>query len=162
MRRASRIPVAATALGLSLIPMAVLDASAQKRPPPIPDAAVRKMIELGLKNIDRAVCDGFNQCTPATPEEFETPPITIDHARAALLAGARTAFAAWCGLDATRRSILPLQRELRRSKQFNGRQLALMAVIHGIQQSIVAGQLKAKGECDAATRSNLDAQLPKS
>ena len=32
---------------------------------------VRKMIELGLKNIHRALCDGFNQCAPATPAEFE-------------------------------------------------------------------------------------------
>ena len=51
---------------------------------------------------------------------------------------------------------------LRRSKRYNERQLALMAVIHGIQQSITGEQLKAKGECDAATRSRIDAQLPKS
>ena len=52
--------------------------------------------------------------------------------------------------------------QLRRSKQYNERQLALIAIIHGIQQSITAEQLKAKGTCDAATRSRLDAQLPKS
>ena len=44
---------------------------------------------------------------------------------------------------------------------FNSRQVALMAVIHGIQQSIVSEQLKTKGACDAATRSKIDAQLPK-
>ncbi len=53
-------------------------------------------------------------------------------------------------------------RELRQSKQYNERQVALIAVIHGIQQSITAEQLKAKGTCDAATRSKIDAQLPKS
>ena len=37
-----------------------------------------------------------------------------------------------------------------------------MAVIHGIQQSAVAEQLKAQGGCDEATRARLDAQLPKS
>jgi len=36
-----------------------------------------------------------------------------------------------------------------------------MAVIHGIQQSMVAEQLNARGTCDEATRSKLDAQLPK-
>jgi hypothetical protein len=40
--------------------------------------------------------------------------------------------------------------------------VALIAVIHGIQQSITADQLKAQGECDDATRSRIDAQLPKS
>ena len=57
--------------------------------------------------------------------------------------------------------MLPLLTQLRRSKRFNERQLALMAVIHGIQQGVLVEQLKAKGECDAATRSKLDAQLPK-
>ena len=68
----------------------------------------------------------------------------------------------WCGFDPDSRSVLPLLRELRQSKQYNERQVALIAVIHGIQQSIVAEQLKAKGTCDAATRSMIDAQLPKS
>jgi hypothetical protein len=50
---------------------------------------------------------------------------------------------------------------LRQSKLYNARQLALIAIIHGIQQSITAEQLQAKGTCDKATRSKLDAQLPK-
>jgi len=137
-------------------------AAAQPSPPAIPDAVVRKMIELGLKNIHRALCDGFNQCTPATPVEFEKPPIAIEHARVAVATGARSAFARWCGFDADRRSVIPLMRQLRQGRQFNERQVALMAVIHGIQQSITAEQLKATGTCDEATRSKIDGQLPKS
>lgn len=136
-------------------------ASAQSKPPLIPEPVVRKMIEVGLKNIHRALCDGFNQCSPATPEEFETPPLTLDQARAAIVTGGRSAFVRWCGLDADRRSVLPFMQQLRRSKLYDQRQLALMAVIHGIQQSITTAQLKTKGECDAATRSKLDAQMPK-
>jgi hypothetical protein len=160
MRRAARLPIAASALGLGLL--AAFGALAQSKPPAIPEAAARKMIELGLKNIHRALCDGFNQCAPATPAEFQNPPLTIDQARAAILIGGRSAFGRWCGFDADRRSVLPFLRQLRQSKLYNERQLALMAVIHGIQQSITGEQLKARGECDAATRSRLDAQLPKS
>ena len=119
------------------------------------------MLELGLQNIQRALCDGFNQCTPATPDELENPPITLDQARVAMVGGARSAFVGWCGFDVDRRSFLPLMRQLRQSKMFHERHLALMAVIHGIQQSITTEQLKARGACDENTRKQLDAQLPK-
>jgi len=159
MQQATRLPTALVLLGLAS--MITSSALAQQPPPPIPDAIVRKMIDLGLKNIDKAVCDGFNACPAATEAEFKDPPISIDQARTALIVGGRSAIAHWCGLDAERRSVLPLLTQLRRSKRFNERQLALMAVIHGIQQGVLVEQLKAKGECDAATRSKLDAQLPK-
>lgn len=149
--------VAALGLGLTL----ALGTSAQPGPPSIPDDVVRKMLELGLQNIQRALCDGFNQCAPATPAEFENPPLSVDQARAAIFVGGRSAFVGWCGFDADRRSVLPFMQQLRRSKLYNERQLALIAIIHGVQQSIVAEQLKAKGTCDEATRSKLDAQLPK-
>jgi len=92
---------------------------------------------------------------------LENPPITLDHARAALLAGTRTALAHWCGLDADRRNVAPMLRHLRKVLRFDNRQVALMAVIHSIQQSALADQLKARGACDEATRRTLDAQLPK-
>ncbi len=136
-------------------------AEAQPAPPEIPEAVVRKMIELGLNNIHRAVCDGFNACAAATEAELKDPPISVNQARLVIIVGGRSAFAQWCDLDAEKRSILPLLQSLRRSKRFNERQLALMAVIHGIQQSLVSDQLKAKGACDETTRKRLDGQLPK-
>ena len=158
-RRGTGVALAASIAGLGL--GVAFDVTAQSRPPHIPDEAVRRMIVLGLENIHRAVCDGFNTCAPTSPSELESPPITLDQARAALLAGTRTALASWCGLDADRRSVLPMRRYLRKVLRFNNRQVALVAVIHGIQQNAIAGQLKAKGACDAATRGKLDAQLPK-
>jgi hypothetical protein len=139
-----------------------LGTSAQPNPTSIPESVVRKMLELGLQNIQRALCDGFNQCAPATPAELENPPLSVDQARAAIFVGGRSAFVRWCGFDADRRSVLPFMQQLRQSKLYNERQLALIAIIHGIQQSITEEQLKAKGTCDEATRSKLDAQLPKS
>ena len=135
MQQATRLPTALVLLGLAS--MITSSALAQQPPPPIPDAIVRKMIDLGLKNIDKAVCDGFNACPAATEAEFKDPPISIDQARTALIVGGRSAIAHWCGLDAERRSVLPLLTQLRRSKRFNERQLALMAVIHGIQQGVL-------------------------
>ena len=160
MQPSRKAALAASIVGLCLV--AAFEASAQPAQAAIPDQAVKVMLDLGLKNIHRAVCDGFNNCEPTTPEELEVPPITIDQARVALLTGARTALAHWCGLDGNRRSVLPMQRHLRKVLRFNNRQVALMAVLHGIQQGTTAEQLKAKGACDAATRAQLDSQLPKS
>jgi hypothetical protein len=159
MRGTGRIALTAVTAGMALA--AALQASAQQVPPSIPDDVVRRALEFGLQNIHRAVCDGFNTCAPTTPDELENPPITLEHARSALLAGTRTALAQWCGLDGNRRSVLPMTRQLRKLR-FDNRQVALMAVIHGFQQGVTAEQLKASGTCDAATRSKLDAQLPKS
>jgi hypothetical protein len=152
--------VLTTAFGLWLACMS--GASSQPNPASIPEPVVRKMLELGLKNIHRALCDGFNQCTPATPAEFERPPVSVEQVRAAILVGSRSAVVRWCGFDADRSSVLPFMRRLRQSKAYNERQLALISVIHSIQQSITSEQLKAKGECDATTRSALESQLPKS
>jgi hypothetical protein len=159
MQRAARSGIFAAVVALAWLLSA--GAYGQQGPPRIPDEAVRKVLDLALRNIQRALCDGFNQCTPATPDELENPPITLDQARVAIVTGARSAFAGWCGFDADRRSFVPLMRQLRQSKMFHERQLALMAVIHGIQQTITGEQLKAQGECDENSRKQLDAQLPK-
>jgi len=155
----ARLLIGSLMLGLGLI--VAIEATSQPNPPGIPDEVVRKMLQLALQNIDRAMCESLNPCAPATPAEFENPPIMLDHARAAVLAGTRTALARWCGLDADRRNLLPMTRHLRKVLRFNERQIALMALIHSIQQGVVAEQLKTRGECDEATRSKLDAQLPK-
>jgi hypothetical protein len=157
MRRTWQL-ASATALSLLLL---VTDSPAQPSPPEIPDAVVRRMIELGLQNIQRGLCGGLDGCAPATPEEFELPPVTIGQARIAVLVGAQSALARWCGLDAERRSVAPMLRQIRQKMKFNERQVALMAVIHGIQQSLVSEELKARGECNEAMRRQLDAQLPK-
>lgn len=162
MQRASRLGLLSGIVVLCLGPLVAVPASAQPGPNAIPEQVVQKLIELGLRNIHRAICDGFNQCTPATEDEIKNPPISVDQARVAIFVGTRSAFAGWCGFNADKRSVLPLLRQLRQGKQFNERQLALMAVIHGIQQNITAEQLKAKGgACDEEMRKRLDTQLPK-
>jgi hypothetical protein len=140
---------------------AAAPALAQRGPPEVPDEAVRQMLELGLRNIHRGLCGGLNGCPPATPEEFELPPLTLTQARVAILAGTQSAVATWCGLDANARSINPMMRLVRQKMKLTERQVALMAVIHAIQQDLVGQHLKTRGQCDTATRDRLDAELPK-
>jgi len=152
------VPAAAISI-LALLTAAKV--AAQPGPPEIPDAVVQGMIQLGLQNIQRGLCGGLSGCAPATPEEYQLPPITLGQARIAILAGTQSAVARWCGLDADRRSIAPTMRLVRQKFKLDERQTALIAIIHGIQQSLVSEQLKSRGECSAATRQKLDAELPK-
>ncbi|HEX6000218.1 MAG TPA: hypothetical protein VFZ16_12635 [Hyphomicrobiaceae bacterium] len=146
-------------LGAGLGPRAAAQ-STQAPGSPLSDAAVQKILIVALKNIQQAACDGFNLCQPATPRELQYPPVSLDQARAAIITGTRTALANWCGLDGDRRSVRPLMDHLRKAR-LNSRQMALIAVVHSIQQGITTDQLKARGSCDEATRRKLDAQLPK-
>jgi hypothetical protein len=160
MRRRLVLAAAVALLGAG----AAAPSAAQPAPPggpEVPDAAVRRMLELGLRNIQRGLCGGLDGCPPATPEEFELPPITLAQARIAMLTGTQSAVARWCGLDANARSINPMMRLVRQKMKLTERQVALMAVIHGIQQDLVGQHLKTRGECDTATRDKLDAELPK-
>ena len=103
--------VVAAVSALALV--AEAEVSAQPGPPEIPDEVVRRMLVLGLQNIQRGLCGGLNGCAPATPQEFQLPPITLGMARVAMLAGTQSAVARWCGLDADRRSIAPTMRLVR-------------------------------------------------
>jgi hypothetical protein len=147
-------------LALSLALMLASGALAQPAPS-LTDEAVQQLLQLALKNMPRAMCGNLKPCAPVTAEEFENPPISIEHARAIMLTGTRTALASWCGLDWQRRSFLPMMRHYRHELRFSERQMALVGLLHGIQQGMLEGQFKAKGACDAVTRDNLDAQLQK-
>jgi hypothetical protein len=153
--------VALLGVGTAAPSLAQRGPSGQSGPPEVPDAAVRQMLELGLRNIQRGLCGGLDGCPAATPEEFELPPITLAQARIAMLTGTQSAVARWCGLDANTRSINPMMRLVRQKMKLTERQVALIAVIHGIQQDLVGQHLRTRGECDTATRDKLDAELPK-
>jgi hypothetical protein len=159
MQRAAHLRMAGLVVGLVLT--GANQPLAQPTPPGLPDEAVRKVLDLALQNIQRALCGDRRPCPPATPEEFANPPIAMEHARAIVLTGTRTALADWCGLDWQQRSFLPMMRHYRHVLRFNERQMSLVALVHGIQQGTLEGQLKAKGACDAATRDKIEEQLSK-
>src|SRR5262245_44355298 len=112
--------ITAVVIALLGLGLASFDADGQAPPAPISDEALKWVVRLALQSIDRAVCDGFNPCAKVTPEELERPPISLDQARSALIAGTRTALAHWCGLDGSRRSVLPMTERLRKMG-FNNR-----------------------------------------
>ena len=120
---------------------------------------VKAAIELALRNIHKAKCGHNEPCAPATKEEMAKPPILVSDASAAIKAGISSALLQWCGLDWTQRSFVPLMTNYRDILLMNDRQLALIGVIHGMQQGLTLGGVASK-PCSTDMRRKIDARVP--
>jgi hypothetical protein len=123
------------------------------------DAAVRKVLMLALDNIHRGRCEGAQPCAPATAEEKANPPITIDEARLIIRRGALSAAAEHCGLDWRATNFAPMMAYWRSTMSKNERQMALIALVHGIMQGISKQTVTERGPCTDQDRRNLDSSL---
>src|SRR5687767_4482693 len=116
---------------------AIQHAQAQGASQLLTDDKVREALQTALKNIDRARCDGLQPCAPATPAELRSPPISLDHARAAMRAGLASGGMEWCRLDWQQRSFRPMMDHYRKAIGLNERQMALMGLLHGMHQGMM-------------------------
>jgi hypothetical protein len=127
--------------------------------PPLDDAAVRKVLMLALDNFHRGRCEGSQPCTPATAEEKAHPPISIAEARLIIRRGALSAAAEHCGLDWPATNFEPMMAYWRSTMRKNERQMALIALVHGIMQGISKQTVAERGPCTDQDRRNLHSSL---
>jgi hypothetical protein len=139
--------------------LAVAPHAFAQAPQPNRDEAVRKMLNLALDNIQRALCEDRKPCAPATPAERANPPLTIDEARLVVDRGVLSAAGEHCGLDWQKLNFLPLMSYWRNSKQSSERKMALITLLHGIMQGVAKPKAQAVGPCTDAMRRNLEARL---
>lgn len=126
----------------------------------ISDDMANGAIRMALENVHKAMCGDDGNCPAATAEELAEPPITSDDARAAMLFGIRSAVTQWCGLDYLR-SYRPMMRHARAAKNFDNRQMALMALIHGAVMERQRMKFEDSGKsCNWTLKLKLDRQLP--
>jgi hypothetical protein len=126
---------------------------------PSKDDAVRKMLNLALDNIQRALCENGRPCAPATPEERINPPLTIEEARLVFERGILSAAGEHCGLDWQKLNFQPLMSYWRNSRRASERQIALVTLLHGIMQGFAKSDARAIGPCTDAMRRNLEVRL---
>ena len=100
------------------------------------EADAQRVLTLALKNIHKALCGHQKMCAPTTDNELAHPPVSMDDARRAMTVGLFSGVAETCGLDWENNFFKPLMAHFRHTAQFNPRQLALIATVHGIQQSV--------------------------
>jgi hypothetical protein len=134
--------------------LAAQQAGAQTPNPLLTDDKVREALHAALKNIGQARCETFQPCAPATPDELRTPPISLEQARSAIRAGLASGGMEWCKLDWQQRSFRPMMEHFRRTAGLNERQMALMALLHGMHQGMVMHRL-GKQECTPEMRVKL-------
>ncbi len=124
-----------------------------------PEDAIRRMLVSALDNIQRAQCGG-QPCAPATPAEKANPPLTIAEARLIISRAALSAVGEHCGLDWRQQNFLPMMAYWRARHKKTERQLALVAILHGIMQGQVQQWFATKPACTERDRRDVAARLP--
>jgi hypothetical protein len=138
--------------------VAAAHAQAPSSNPLLSDENVQRVLMLALDNIQRALC-GDQFCAPTTEAEKRNPPITMAEARAALHRGILSAVAMHCDMDWTRRNFQPMMAHWRHTMKKNPRQLATIAMVHGIMQGMAAPESNAQKKCTDQVRRNLEQTL---
>ena len=130
---------------------------AQSKPP---EQIAREMLVLALDNIQRARCEGTQLCAPATAAEKANPPLTVEEAQRIIRRATLSAVAERCGLDWQRLNFLPMMAYWRTTQKKPERQMALVALLHGIMQSRVEQAVASRPSCTEQERRDLESRLP--
>ncbi len=124
------------------------------------DESVTKMLRLALDRMPDAFCGPNKKCAPATPEEKAHPPVSIEDARRAMTAGLMSGTAQLCGLNWKRRVFAPMMAYHRKKAKMNGRQLAIMGMLHGTMQGYMLAGYRRRGEvCTPDLRADIEKRL---
>ena len=102
----------------------------------VTEADAQQALTLALKNIHKGVCGHQEMCAPTTDGELARPPVLIDDTRRTMTVGVFSGMAEKCGLDWENNFFKPMMAHFRHKAQFSPRQLALIATVHGLQQSV--------------------------
>jgi hypothetical protein len=132
-------------------------AQAPATPSPRPELH-RQFLLIALDNYQKALC-GLNQpCAPASAAERATPPITDDQARAIVAAATISTMAEHCELDWERRNFVPLMQHHRERLKMNGRQMALVGLLHGVTMGAV-GETVRQTPCTPEMKASTEKRL---
>lgn len=121
--------------------------------------AAQHTIARALKSLPNVSC-GRKPCAPATAKEFADPPITPEQARAAIIAGAKSARLRWCGLSWKDRAYSVLRLHYQAQGIYEARTLALLSQIHDIRFHEDYLGLQALKTCSGKRRVSLDQENP--
>ena len=119
----------------------------------------REAIKLALGSVQELKC-GKEPCEAATTEEFVSPPIEADHARLALIGGARSARLQWCGLEWQKRILPALIQSFQEQGIHSRRSLAMLKLIHDVQFKKDFAGLQILKTCSEEQKAKLDKQSP--
>lgn len=126
----------------------------------VADKQVDKVVEVALKNIHHVKCEPNKSCEKASEDELKNPPISRKQASAAIKAGVISGMMQWCGLKWQLRSLRPLIAYHKNAEKMTNRQLALMSMVHSMQQSALYRELSKDKGCPAETKEDMNKKFP--
>jgi hypothetical protein len=100
------------------------------------DEALKSIVQLALSRIHSARCADNKICEHASADELQNPPITISEARTVVTRGTISGFAELCNGDWRKENFVPMMTYWRRTQKKTERQMALIAIIHGVAQDV--------------------------
>jgi len=158
-----RIAVLETMQRLKVCLIAVIVIHAQPHPAlavneQFTEAQARDALTLALKNIHRSFCSE-KPCEPATEDELRSPPLSIKDAQKVMTIGLLSGVAERCGLDWSQNFFVPLMWHFRHVVRMNNRQLALIAMLHGMEQG-AAFKLATDDMCTPELKGRLSKSVP--
>lgn len=120
---------------------------------------IRQVSELVVQNIEIGDC-GNAKCGPATAIEKIDGMLPNSMTKEVIARGAGSAFAEFCDMDWGTRSYLPLLEREQNSGCWSERQLAAVAVTHGVAMSMYRGSLAAEiGQCTKSVNEAVEKYL---
>jgi hypothetical protein len=122
-----------------------------------PEALARQQLDLALGTMQLAMCDGV-PCAPATEDEKRNPPISIAEAQKVISRGVLSGIGAHCHLDWQRQNFMPMMAYWRHAQRKSARQMALVALLHGLSQA-QAERALAPQPCTDRQRAEIQAKL---
>ena len=146
-------------LALAIVVAAPVRAQDIHTPPQFSDRDAKGAIANALQLLPQVNC-GAARCAPPAQEEFATPPVQVEDARFALRTGARSGLLAWCGLDWQTRTHAFMMRAFAQKYGSNERAIAVLRMIHAVQQGRDYTNLQVLKTCTPQMRADLDEQNP--
>lgn len=142
-----------------LLLSSVVLAAAQSAAPKSREELMNNVLQTALANITKVACSEGKPCAPATDAEKKNPPLSLSETSQVFGRGIFSGGAAYCGLDWQKRNYEPMMVYWKNDAKKNERQLALIALVHGIAKDRIASEFFGQGKCPDEMLKDVESKL---
>lgn len=131
----------------------------KKEGPKTREELMQRVLQTALANVGRIACADGKPCAAATEAEKRNPPLSLAETSQVFGRGIFSGGASYCGMDWEKRNFGPMMAYWRDQMKKNDRQLALIALVHGIAKDQIISQFWGQGKCPDEIKKDLETKL---
>jgi hypothetical protein len=135
------------------------EAPKKSSPPKSREEFMQRVQQTALNNLGKARCPNGENCAPATEAELKNPPLSLAETSEIVGRGIFSGGGFHCGMDWEKRNFNPMMDYWRNVRKKSGRELALIAMIHGIVYEQFISEFAVKGKCPDEMKADLEVRL---